>query len=66
MPGRLRKLIGLFAVLGFLAAYIGVAVAIADRLPEHWLVKLVYFAVVGVAWGVPLIPLFRWMNRGPG
>lgn len=66
MPARLRKLIGLFAVLGFLALYVGLAVVIADRLPEHWLVKLVYFAVVGVAWGVPLIPLFRWMNRGPG
>lgn len=66
MPARVRKLIGLFAVLGFLALYVGLAVVIADRLPEHWLVKLVYFAVVGVAWGVPLIPLFRWMNRGPG
>lgn len=66
MPARLRKLIGLFAVLGFLALYVGLAVVIADRLPEHWLVKLVYFAVVGVAWGVPLIPLFRWMNRGQG
>ena len=66
MPGRLRKLIGLFAVLGFLAAYIAIAVIVADRLPDHWLVKLVYFAFVGVAWGVPLIPLFRWMNRGPG
>ncbi len=66
MPTRLRKLLGLFGVLGFLALYVAVAVAIADRLPDHWLVKLVYFAVVGVAWGVPLIPLFRWMNRGPG
>ncbi len=66
MPARLRKLIGLFAVLGFLAAYVTVAVIVADHLPDQWLVKLVYFAVVGVAWGVPLIPLFRWMNRGPG
>ena len=65
MPARIRKLIGLFAVLAFLAAYVGVAVVVADRLPDHWLVELVFFAVAGVAWGVPLIPLFRWMNRGP-
>ena len=64
MPARLRKLLGLFVVLAFLAAYVGVAVVIADRLPRHWLVQLIFFAVAGTAWGVPLIPFFRWMNRG--
>ncbi len=64
MPARIRKLIGLFGVLGFLAAYIAVAVVIADHLPRHWAVQLVFFAIAGVAWGVPLIPFFRWMNRG--
>ena len=65
MPARLRKLIGLPAVLLFLAAYVAAAVWIADRLPDHWLADLVFFAVAGLAWGVPLIPLFKWMNRGP-
>jgi hypothetical protein len=64
MPARFRKLIGLFGVLIFLAAYIAVAVIVADLLPSHWLVQLGYFAVVGVAWGLPLLPVFRWMNRG--
>jgi hypothetical protein len=65
MPARLRKLIGMFGVLGFLAAYVGVAVVIADHIPRFWLAQLAFFAIVGVAWGLPLIPLFRWMNRGP-
>jgi hypothetical protein len=64
MPARIRKLLGLFVVLGFLAAYVAIAVVVADRLPRHWLVQLIFFAVVGVAWGVPLITFFRWMNRG--
>ena len=65
MPARVRKLIGLFAVLVFLAAYVAVVIAIGDRLPRHWLVQLAYFSIAGFAWGLPLIPLFRWMNRGP-
>ena len=64
MPARLRKLIGLPAVLLFLAAYIAAVIWVADRLPHHWLVELVFFGVAGIAWGAPLIPLFRWMNRG--
>jgi hypothetical protein len=64
MPARIRKLIGLFGVLAFLAAYVAIAVVVADRLPRHWAVQLVFFAVVGVGWGLPLIPVFKWMNRG--
>jgi len=64
MPARVRKLIGSAAVLLFLLFYIGVVVAVADRLPDLWIVKLVFFVVAGVAWGLPIIPLITWMNRG--
>ena len=64
MPARLRKLIGLFAILGFLALYVVVAVAIGERLPDHWLAQVAFYGIVGTAWGVPLFPLIRWMNRG--
>lgn len=64
MSARLRKLIGLFGVLLFLFVYVGLAVAIADRLPNIWWLQIIYFAIVGIAWGVPLLPFFRWMNQG--
>ena len=63
MGPRLRKLIGSLAVLAFLAAYIAVAVTLADRLPDNRLVQLAYFVVVGTAWGLPLFPLIAWMQR---
>jgi hypothetical protein len=28
------------------------------------MIKLVFFAVAGLAWGLPLLPLMTWMNRG--
>lgn len=65
MNPRIRKLVGMLLMLVFLFAYVVVAVAVAQHLPKHPAVSLIYFAVVGVAWGVPLFPLLSWMNREP-
>ena len=64
MGPRLRKLIGSAAVLVFLAAYVVVAVTVAGYLPDNRLLQLIYFVVVGTAWGLPLLPLLAWMQRG--
>ena len=64
MSSHVRKLLGSLAVLLFLSAYIAVAVTLADHLPDNRLVELAFFAVVGIAWGVPLLPLFTWMELG--
>ncbi len=64
MPARIRKLIGGVGVMAFLVAYAVMMTVIADHLPNQWAVKLIFFVVAGVGWGVPLIPLITWMNRG--
>lgn len=61
---RVRKLIGLFGILAFIAAYVVLAVAVGEHVPKHWAAQLVYYVVVGTAWGVPILPLISWMNRG--
>jgi hypothetical protein len=65
MPARTRKFIGMIAILAFLAVYVVMASTLGDYLPDHWAARLAYYAVVGSLWGVPLIPLVRWMNREP-
>lgn len=65
MPPRIRKLVGLLAMLAFLVAWAAGAVAIADHLPDHPAVSLLFFLVVGTGWGLPLFPLLSWMNREP-
>ncbi len=64
MTARLRKLIGGVGILAFLAIYARTAVVVFSWLPNQPLVQLLYMAVVGIAWGLPLIPLIQWMNRG--
>ena len=64
MGPRLRKLVGSLGVIAFLIAYIVLAVTLADRLPDNRLAQLLFFVVAGTAWGLPLLPLFTWMERG--
>ena len=64
MSPRVRKLVGSVGVLAFLGVYVWAAVTIAERLPDSTLVQLIYFAVVGTLWGVPLFPLIAWVQRG--
>jgi hypothetical protein len=64
MSARMRKLFGSMAIVGFLGLYIVAVATLAEKLPTDWRVQLAFFLVAGVAWGVPLIPLIAWMNRG--
>ena len=63
MKFRWRNLLGGIAILIFLAAYAWAAIAVGDYVPDHPLARLVYFAVVGLAWGIPLFPLLTWMGK---
>jgi len=40
-------------------------VTLHDHLPDAWWIDLIFFAVAGIGWGVPLIPLLRWAEREP-
>jgi hypothetical protein len=61
---RTRKLIGLVGIIAFLAAYIWLMATLGGLVPEHWAAQLVFYAIAGTAWGVPILPLISWMNRG--
>jgi Protein of unknown function (DUF2842) len=63
MSPRLRKFLGMIAILAFLAAYSVIVVLVGDMVPRHWAAQALYYGVFGTAWGVPLFPLIRWMNR---
>ncbi|OYU70230.1 MAG: hypothetical protein CFE28_09645 [Alphaproteobacteria bacterium PA2] len=64
MNARLRKLIGSFGMLVFIGAYVWAVTAISEYLPDQTSIKLIYFAITGMAWGLPVLPLISWMNRG--
>ncbi|RAK61229.1 DUF2842 domain-containing protein [Phenylobacterium hankyongense] len=64
MSARVRKLIGLIGILVFLGAYVAVMSLLSDHVPKYWLAQLAFYLVAGIGWGVPILPLLSWMNRG--
>ena len=64
MSGRARRTIASIAAVAFMIFWIWAALAVAEWLPDNAIVQVIYFAVVGVAWGVPLFPLIAWANKG--
>jgi hypothetical protein len=64
MSPRIRKLIGGFGLLVFLGGYIWAASTISDHLPDNGAVRLAFYAIAGLGWGIPILPLLSWMDRG--
>lgn len=65
MPPRARRFAASIGMLAFLAFWIWGAVMIGERLPDIQIIKMIFFVVAGMGWGIPLIPLLRWAERVP-
>ena len=66
MSPRIRKLIGTVALFALGIAWALVAMAIAQFPPifnNPWIAGL-YYAVVGIGWVLPAMPLVKWMLKG--
>jgi hypothetical protein len=65
MPRRTRKLIGTLAIFGLVLVYGPVAMALAESriLEAPRVLQALAYAVLGLAWILPLMPLIRWMAR---
>src|SRR5258707_7709054 len=62
---RTRKLIGTFALLALVTVWALLAMAFAQfalRAQSEW-VALLFYAVAGLGWVLPAMPLVRWMVR---
>lgn len=69
MTRRTRKLFGTAGMLAFVSVYALCAMVLSESRPVRdapKLVQTIYFAVVGLAWILPLMPLIAWMERPDG
>ena len=67
MRMRTRKLIGTVALLTLVIVWALLAMAFAQiLLPSHrGIVAALYYAVTGLGWVLPAMPLIRWMTVKP-
>ena len=64
MNPRVRKLIGLVGILAFLLFYVGLVARLSAFVPAQGPLQFAFYALAGVCWGIPILPLISWMNRG--
>lgn len=67
MPTRLKKFIGMLALvlLVVLYALVSTAVAVAQLADKGPLVHLAYFLFSGLLWVLPAMALVKWMEGKP-
>jgi hypothetical protein len=65
MPIRIRKLIGTIALLALVTVWALVAMALAQPVlaTGNRIVEAIYYALVGIGWVLPAMPLIAWMSR---
>lgn len=66
MRSRGRKLIGTIFMVLFVVVYALVAMVLAQKTAlqvQSALWRTVIFALLGLGWAVPLVPLIRWMEK---
>lgn len=67
MRMRIKKFLGVFILIGFIALYCLLVMRVAvDVLPQaRGILEFLFYAVAGMAWVVPVRYLILWMNT-PG
>ncbi|HKD20385.1 MAG TPA: DUF2842 domain-containing protein [Rhizomicrobium sp.] len=67
MSPRFKKLIGAIVIVIWLPIYALVATGFAvHMLPHaHWYVALLYYALAGTLWIIPIGLMLPWMYREP-
>lgn len=63
MSHRARTIVGSLAIVAFVGVYIWAATAVADLLPPKPWAWLIFYPIVGTAWGLPVLPLLSWMTK---
>lgn len=61
-----RRLIACAAILVFLVFWIWAAASIGGLLPRQPWIQLVYYAVAGMGWGLPILPVISWSENYKG
>ena len=67
MPPRFKKLIGTIVMLLWLVIYAALVAGMARHVLPHaaWYAALLFYALAGTLWAIPIGMMFPWMVREP-
>lgn len=67
MSPRTKKLIGAMVMLVWIPVYALIAMGVGVHVLPHapWIMSLLYYALAGTLWIIPIGLMLPWMNREP-
>jgi hypothetical protein len=63
MPLRLKKMLGSLLICVFVLFWVVLSVGLANHVPHKWYLEVPFYAVMGLGWGLPVLPILSWMER---
>ena len=68
MPARLRKFRGAIMLIVLVVTWALLAMALAQSplIKANGVIEVLYYAIAGLGWVLPAMPLIRWMSRPEG
>ena len=63
---RARRALASLGVVAFLAFYVWAVLEVHALLPKSFWTDLIYYPIAGLAWGVPVLGLITWAEKGGG
>lgn len=60
MGPRTRRFLAMIGVLAFFVFWVWAVLEVRRFMPPGPLIDLLFYAIAGIGWGVPLYPLFKW------
>ena len=65
MPIRVRKLVGAVMLIVLVVTWALLAMALAQSavIKANGVIEVLYYAIAGLGWVLPAMPLIRWMSR---
>ena len=63
MPLRLKKMLGSLFICVFVLFWVVLSVGLANHVPHKWYLEVPFYAVMGLGWGLPVLPILSWMER---
>lgn len=59
----LRRVIACVGIIVFLTVYVMLVSNIGQALPNHPVIHLIYYALAGTLWGIPVLPIISWSEN---
>jgi hypothetical protein len=62
MPLRIKKIFGSLAICLIVILWIVMTVSVSGFVPRHWAAEMLFYAIFGLGWALPVMPILVWME----